>query len=588
MCGACLRRDGCQRCQSFDDEEEFEEFWTTTRQEEQRQRAAEWGWEAEMEGWSCACGGEALMACVQCGELTCGTEGCTAHAEAYGCGELLPEGLRATVRIYLDAARTITGCRVAMGGVWMGSELRHRVASAETIVPFAPLRVWAAAPERPRSWTEALSRKWKNQHRHEENKEARCRNAQMRAQAGMGTGGPGEERQAVLAVDHEALKATARSMGLAPTARATPSQRHALHAAGVRAGRPLHTFRQGHSHAIFVVGRGGPLHAAYLSTEERATLDEMPRLELLRAVYTPLQVQMAAGLGGHAAVWRAVARRTLELCSSTTAGWRDRRAGGGQPPVRMASMGTGAVDGATDALGEALRGLCPVRVVCAAERDPHMRKGWVRCYGSAAAAQLDGGQVSVDLVRAMRRDARSASATRDAPDSDWVAVSLSCPPMSPATRIAQGMRRAAIYQLCGDLWDTLYQRIAGRPLERCPTVLEVEMVEGQLWQLGGLAGQIWGGGLLSLPYVFFVQEIDPHLDLHRSQIRGRVFHVGVRRDVAAREVARFGGDWRAWEAWQRRGREETALIARMALEASGAAEAELDAEGTEAEEEDDE
>lgn len=560
-CDACLARDGCWRCMSFDTDEDYAEAWDEWVGEQGRLRWAEWGWRAAgAEAWRCGgCGGQALCCCAHCGAWVCDGRECGWHGTAEGgCGMELGADTKAAMSEHLEAAKVITGCDVAMAAVFTSTVLNTKVQGRPRRVPFGALGVWSQEPVRPRRWGAALL-KAQQAHRHVEGEGVQV-NSAARAQAGWGpaAGELGLAKPACMAVNHELLKARARSMGLSSGETASASQREQLRAVAVRADEPMSTFRAGHGHAIFVVGRGAPWHDAYLSTEERARLDETPRLLLLRQVYTPLQVHSAAGLGGHGAVWRGVPRRVLQLCEGW---WQRRRAGGG--PLRVTSVGTGTLDGALDGLVGAVRGVLPVHVEMAAETDADAQAGWRHCYMSSAARQHDGGGVTVRGGRWSHAalDGRSAMASRDAPASEWLNVTVTCSPMSPASRWVEAQRAVAVFQLCCDVWDILYQRMAGKPLRSLPVVVEIEMVEAQSWQLGGLAGLLWGGVLLSLPYCTLVQEICPAVVFHRPVRRGRVFHVMVRRDVAMEEVARHGSDWRAWEVWARQGKSDEELEA---------------------------
>ena len=79
------------------------------------------------------------------------------------------------------------------------------------------------------------------------------------------------------------------------------------------------------------------------------------------------------------------------------------------------------------------------------------------------------------------------------------------------------------------------------------------MVDALLWSCGGWTRRLWNGTLLALPYVWLWQELDPAATFHRSSKRGRVFYLGIRRDLAVAEIDRLGGGWQGWDAWVARG-----------------------------------
>ena len=498
--------------------------------------------------WLCGCGGRALYLCVLCGEPVCATEGCGVHGRS-GCEMVVEGSLRSTVAAQMAAARDVTGCEVAMAGVWAMSGTGRMVQGSELRLAFPSLGVWARGEGMAYSWQDCLlPEAGAAAHRHVEAEGQR--NPAVRRQAGFGVLAE-VVAEGPYAVDHEAIKRRMRERRLQDEDELGAAEQLGLRSTCSRNDAPLHTMLAGHAHAIFVTQRGPPLHDAYLSTEERALVDEIPRLVLLRGVLTPLQVQEAAGLGGHGAVWRAVPRRVLELLPR----WRRtlQRAGG---CLTVSSLGTGVVDGALDGVCAAMAGVCEVRVVCAAEVSAARQAAWKVLY-EGAEAHAFGAHVSV-RPGACVGDARSAAATRDAPQTDWLAVSLECPPMSPATRLTPAARERAVFHLCCDLWSCLYLRLAGRPLGSMPTVVEVEMVEAQMWQLEGAAGLQWNGVLLALPYVWLGQGVCPHGTLRRPVVRGRFIHVGIRRDVVEREVRALGGGAEGWRRWAMRGAPEDA------------------------------
>ena len=496
--------------------------------------------------WRCECTATALLLCVHCGEPVCGVVGCKAHGRT-SCSMQVEEFLREVVSAQLEAARDITGCVVALAGVWTTTAVGTRVQGKELRLPFPSLGIWARGEGMAFSWREGmLHDDGEAAHRHEETEGQR--NPAVRRQAGFGWLAD-VLAEGAFAIDHETIKRRMRERQIQDGQWVSAAEQAGLRATCVRHDMPLHTMLAGHAHAMFVAQRGPPLHDAYISTEERARIDEIPRLVLLRGVLTPLQVQEAAGLGGHGAVWRAVPRRVLELLPD----WR-RKLGRKGACLTVSSLGTGVVDGATDGVCAAMSGICQVRVVCAAEVSAERQAGWKVLYDGVESHHY-GEHVSV-RPGACVADARSPAATQDAPYTEWLSISLECPPMSPATRLSAEARGRAVFHLCCDLWSCLYLRMAGRPLERLPVVVEVEMVEAQLWQLEGVAGLQWNGVLLAVPYVWLGQSICPFATLRRPVRRGRVIDVGIRRDVAEAAVRAVGGGAEAWHRWVDRGAPE--------------------------------
>ena len=575
VCQFCRRQKRCSKCEAgwkcrgcapWADIGPEDEEWEKEREElacaQRKQGAASWDWKC-WEGWSCAsCGDHARQFCLMCDVPTCLTVGCDEHGSSGdSCGRSLSDALKQETLLCLEAARCITGCVAAVAGLGGATTGKPRVQNKKVVVPFPSLQIWTRPPGRPLSWKSALSRALVDPrtkepvHRHEH--QGDDEHARLRSQMGLDRLVAGQQ----VALDHEMAMAYLRSVDKKVGESLSAVQRDTLLGTLISHRQPLPTQRAARAHALFVAGRGHPVQGGFFSTQERAVLEEIPRIELLQHFCTPMQASELVGLSGHGAVWRAVPRRAIELCASWTQQMRGRKAGEGinrhTPVARrllVASIGTSVVDGATDGLIRAMSGTAEVEVVQAAEKDVEKATGWAYMYGPEAQRALAQEEGSWRVrEKAQTLDARTETAAADAPFAQWLNVTLDCTAVSHATHLSLTVRHLAVFHLICDLWNIIYPRIAGKPVEEMMEFVELEMVEALLWSCGGWTRRLWNGTLLALPYVWLWQELDPAATFHRPSKRGRVFYLGIRRDLAVAEIDRLGGGWQGWDAWVARG-----------------------------------
>ena len=161
--------------------------------------------------WLCGCGGRALYLCVLCGEPVCATEGCGVHGRS-GCEMVVEGSLRSTVAAQMAAARDVTGCEVAMAGVWAMSGTGRMVQGSELRLAFPSLGVWARGEGMAYSWQDCLlPEAGAAAHRHVEAEGQR--NPAVRRQAGFGVLAE-VVAEGPYAVDHEAIKRRMRERRL--------------------------------------------------------------------------------------------------------------------------------------------------------------------------------------------------------------------------------------------------------------------------------------------------------------------------------------------------------------------------------------